>query len=141
MDRGQGGRPDRDSRARSVAKLSETEFVMGQRRRCPLIFLKTGEAAALSNAARIARYRFRQQNRARKSVPIEPQERGHLAQQSANSTEPLRTSMQRSGRSDCPNVLHFHAAMGMPVGLRGIGRVGRLSLPRRRLGASAPSDH
>jgi len=34
-------------------------------------------------------------------------------------------------------VLHFHAAMGMPVGLRGIGRVGRLSLPRRRLGASA----
>ena len=34
-------------------------------------------------------------------------------------------------------VLHFHAAMGMPVGLRGIGRLGRLSLPRRRLGASA----
>ena len=31
-------------------------------------------------------------------------------------------------------ALHFHAAMGMPVGLRGIGRVGRLSLPRRRPG-------
>src|SRR6516225_11100636 len=51
----------------------------------------------------------------------------------ARSNSANTPSIWKSAR---PAVLHLHAAMGMPVGLRGIGRVGRLSLPRRRLGAS-----